>query len=94
MLEKQFHYKLTISDIRGSAHRDKLIEAIKSIKVLPQPEMTDIRWGVIFYGLDSSRVVALYFNKIGSGGAVADDSVSFKGNVFKWLDGNFSTSFR
>ena len=66
MLEKQFHYKLTIRDIRGGAHQDKLIEAMKSLAVQAEGEMTDIRWGIVFYGLDESRVGALYFDKSGS----------------------------
>lgn len=94
MLEKQFHYKLTIRDIRGGAHQDKLIEAMKSLAVQAEGEMTDIRWGIVFYGLDESRVGALYFDKSGSKGAVGDTPASFKGGLFKWLDGNFSVSFR
>src|SRR5207247_7365468 len=68
MLEKQFHYKLTIRDVRGGVHQDKLVEAAKSITVRPETEMPDLRWGVIFYGLDDSRVGALYFVKTGTGG--------------------------
>lgn len=94
MLEKQFHYKLTFRDIRGNIHKNKLVEAIKSMAVQPQAEMADIRWGVIFYGVDDIRVGAIYFNKTGSSGAVGNVPVSFKGNFFKWLDSNFSNCFR
>ena len=94
MLEKQFHYKLTIRDVRGGLHQQKLTEAAKSIAVQPETEMPDLRWGVIFYGLDDRRVGALYFDKTGSRGGVGDTPVSFKGGFFKWLDGNFSDCFR
>ena len=94
MLEKQFHYKLTIRDVRTGAYQDKLVEAARSIAVQPGTEIPDLRWGVVFYSLDDSRVGALYFAKTGSSGAVGDAPVSFKGNFFKWLDRNFSTCFR
>ena len=94
MLEKQFHYKLTIRDVRGEVHQEKLTEAAKSVAVKPETEMPDLRWGAIFYGLDGSRVGALYFDKTGSRGGVGDTPVSFKGGFFKWLDGNFSECFR
>jgi hypothetical protein len=94
MLERQFHYKLTIRDVRGEVHQEKLTEAAKSITVQPETEMPDLRWGVIFYGLDDTRVGALYFDKTGSRGGVGDTPVSFKGGFFEWLDGNFSGCFR
>jgi hypothetical protein len=94
MLEKQFHYKLTIRDVRGGVHYSKLVAITKSIVIQPQSEMADLRWGVIFYGMDESRVAAFYFDKEGSTGAVGDIPVSFRGEFFKWLEGNFSTCFR
>lgn len=93
-LERQFYYKLTIRDIRGGAHQAKLIDGMKSLAVQPESEMADIRWGVVFYGTDESRVGALYFDKSGSTGAVGVSPVSFKNDLFKWLDGSFSSSFR
>lgn len=93
MLEKQFDYKLTIRDIRGGAYRDKLVKAIESIEVKSQSAMEDIRWGAIFYDQNDMRVGAIYFNKTGNSGAVGDEPVSFKGDFFKWMDGNFSNCF-
>ncbi|PYV30999.1 MAG: hypothetical protein DMG09_26445, partial [Acidobacteria bacterium] len=75
-------------------HQQKLTEAAKSIAVQPETVMPDLRWGVIFYGLDDRRVGVLYFDKTGSRGGVGDTPVSFKGGFFKWLDGNFSDCFR
>jgi hypothetical protein len=94
MLEKQFHYKLTIRDIRGGVHQQKLADALQSVAVRPEQEMPDLRWGVIFYGLDDSRVAGFYFDKTGGRGGVDGTPVSFKGGLFKWLDGNFSDCFR
>lgn len=94
MLEKQFYYKLTIRDIRSNVRKKKLLEAVRSIVVLPQAEMPDIRWGIIFYDVNDSRVGAIYFDKKGGHGAVEGVPVSFKGDLFKWLDENFSSCFR
>lgn len=93
-LERQFHYMLTIRDIRGGAYQPKLIEATKSLAVQSRSEMPDIRWGIVFYGPNETRAGAVYFDKSGDSGAVDSAPVSFKGDLFKWLDRNFSSCFR
>lgn len=93
-LEKQFHYKITIRDMRGGRYRESLLEALKSISAQPEPEMPDLRWGLLFYDLNGARVGAIYFDKWGKRGAVGDIPVSFKGKLFKWLDRNFSCCLR
>jgi hypothetical protein len=94
MLERQYYYKLTIRDVRGNIQQNKLVEAMKSTMAQPQSEVTDIRWGIVFYNVDGTRVGALYFDKSGNNGAVNDTAASFKGDLFKWLDENFSGCFR
>lgn len=94
MLERQFHYKLTIRDLRGGAYQDSIANAVKSITVQRATEIPDVRWGVVFYGKDDSRIGALYLDKSGFSGVVDYDPVSFRGDLFKWLDGNFSRCFR
>lgn len=93
-LEKNYHCKLTIRDIRFGANRPKLIEAVKSVSVWPRSNMGDIRWGIVFYGINEARVAGLYFDKWGNRGAVDSTPVSFNGGLFRWLDRNFSRSFR
>lgn len=94
MLEKSFYYKLTIRDASGGIYGQKLAELLRSLKVQPRTEMADIRWGIIFYDVNDSRAGAIYFDKWGKDGAVGDIPVSFKGDLFKWLDGNCSRCFR
>ncbi|GAB4351230.1 MAG: hypothetical protein Kow0099_35230 [Candidatus Abyssubacteria bacterium] len=94
MLETQFHYKLTIRDMRGGAYREELAKTLKSTAVQPQSEMVDIRWGIVFYDANDMRVGAVYLSKWGKNGAVGETPVSFKGKLFKWLDRNFSECFR
>jgi hypothetical protein len=95
MLEKRFYYKLTISDIRGNTREKELVEALKSATVRPLSEMPDIRWGIIFYDANDRRAGAIYFDTAWRGrGAVAGIPISFKGDLFKWLDDHFSSCFR
>lgn len=94
MLEEQFHYKLTIRDVRGGLQQRPLSEAIKSVGVKAEMEMADLRWGIIFYSLDDRRLGALYFDKTGRRGGVGTTPVSFRGDLFNWLNENFSTCFR
>lgn len=91
MLEKQFHYMVTIRDLRDSLLRSKILEAAKSISVEPRADMPDLRWGVVFYDEKNARINALYFDKTGKSGAVGNTAVSFKGNFLKWLEGGFSS---
>ncbi len=58
MLEKQFHYKLTISEIRGNVHNKQLLDAIKSMTIQTKSEMKDLRWGVIF-GFPRTRLFSV-----------------------------------
>lgn len=93
LLERQFSYKFTIRDLRGEAHQKRLMAATKSVVVQANPEMPDIRWGVIFYNVDDVRVGSIYFDKSGRKGAVNSTAVSFKGDLFQWLNENFSKCF-
>lgn len=94
MLEKQYYYKLTVRDVRGWAQQNKLVETMRSIVAQPQSEMKEIRWGIVFYSMDGGRAGALYFDTSGNNGAVDNTAVSFKGDLFKWLDNSFSGCFR
>jgi len=94
MVERQFDYRLTIRDVRDWILQKKLVAALKSVKVQPQPEMTDLRWGAVFYGVDGTRIGAVYFDIWGKKGAVDSTPVSFSGDLFKWLNRNFLNCFR
>jgi hypothetical protein len=94
MIERQFAYKLTINSFNGGMYKDSLVAAVGSIQVQPLPEMPDLRWAAIFYGLDDARIASLYFDRSGMKGAVNNASVSFQGGLFNWLDSNFSTTFK
>ncbi len=94
MLQRQFHYELTIRDIRGGVYERKLAALAKATTVKPRAEMPDLRWGVIFYDAGEKPVVAFYFDKTGNYGAVDDVPVSFGGDLFDWLKGSFSDCFR
>jgi len=94
MLEKQFFYKLIIRDVKDVMQKKELIDAMQSVTVRNYTETGDLRWGIIFYDTAGSRVGGIYFNGIGKIGAVGSTPVSFNGKLFKWLDINFSKSFR
>jgi hypothetical protein len=94
MLERQFHNKLVIRDVVSSVHRTELSKVLKSLSAQSRTESADLRWGVIFYLRNESRIGALYFNANGSRGAVGTEPVSFKGDFFDWLDSTFSRCLR
>ena len=94
MLERQFQYKLTIRDIRGSAYQSGMTAALKTEIAEPTTDMSDIRWGIMFYGSNDVRLGSLYFDGSGHSGVVDRTPVSFKGQFFGWLEGNFSKSFQ
>jgi hypothetical protein len=90
LLEHSFHYKLVIGDIRGSAYAASLTSAVGSMSAEPGGEMGDLRWGMTFYDQGDQRIASLYFDASGHRGAIDSTPVSFKGDLFKWLDDNFS----
>jgi hypothetical protein len=94
MLERSFHYKLTIRDVRGGAYSSDLLATVASVTVRPAAEMGDLRWGVLFYDAAEKRVASIYFDSSGRRGAVDSQSVSFDGDLSKWLDTNFSKAFK
>jgi hypothetical protein len=94
MLERSFHYKLIIHDIRGGAYGPDLLAALVSTSVEPAAEMGDLRWGVIFFNVAEQRIASLYFDASGRRGALDSQGVSFKGALGKWLDANFSNAFK
>ena len=94
LLETGFDYKFVIHDMRAGAYRDGAVQAVRSVETQSDSNLADLRWAVIFYDTNDARVGAVYFDKTGRHGAVDKIPVAFKGNFFKWLDANFSSSFR
>jgi hypothetical protein len=94
MIERQFEYKLTIRSVRGGMYENSLAAAARSILVQPQPEIPDLRWAAIFYGVDDTRIASMYFDRSGRNGALNNAAVSFQGDFFKWLDNNFGSCFK
>ena len=94
MLERAFSYKLIVSDIRGGAYAASVTAAVASMSAKPTDEMGDLRWGVAFFDQNEQRIASFYFDRSGRRGAVDDLPVSFSGDMFKWLDKNFSDAFK
>lgn len=94
MLERSFHYKLIIRDIRGGVYASSLIAAVASTSAELSAEMGDLRWGVAFFDQNEQRIESFYFDASGHRGAVDSLPVSYKGDMLKWLDDNFSKAFK
>ncbi|HET6216818.1 MAG TPA: hypothetical protein VFE27_07335 [Acidobacteriaceae bacterium] len=94
MLERGYHYKLTIRDLRGGAYQPDLLAAVAATVVQPAEDMGDLRWGIIFFDTNGQRVASLYFDASGHRGAVDSTPVSFQGGIGEWLSTNFSKAFR
>lgn len=88
-LETAFFYKLTIQYISGQSYRD-FTAALKTLKIKSVGQGTDLRWGVIFYADDGSRVAGVYFNRWGTAGWVDNVPVVFQADIVSSL-GIFST---
>jgi hypothetical protein len=89
-IEKGFHYKLTVRDLRGGLYQDELTKAVKTVYVAPVDRNPDLRWALIFYDTVGVRVTGLYFDSSGRIGTVDEAPVSFRGNLFEWLNARFS----
>jgi hypothetical protein len=85
MLEKQYHYKLTIREIENYRMKSKLFDAVGSLALGPTERTGDLRWGIIFYKKDGTRLCAIYADAGGSVGSVDLDGVFLKGDLISWL---------
>lgn len=94
MLERIYHYKLIIRDLRGGAYERNLLDAVSSISVTPSEDKADLRWGIIFYDASERRMGALYCDASGRLGEVDSVSVSLRGDLREWLDSSFSGAFK
>jgi hypothetical protein len=92
-LDEHFVYRLTIRGGGIGGYDSGLYDVLKSTVVQPESKMPDLRWGIVFYGPKDDRLCSVYFDRWGNG-AVGDIPVSFKGDLFKWLNDNFSECFR
>src|SRR6516164_438739 len=89
MLERSFHYKLVVRDIRGGPYAASLTAALASTSADPASEMGDLRWGIAFFDVNDQRIDSLYFDASGRHGAVDSLATVFKSGLPKWLGENF-----
>lgn len=94
MLETGYLYKLSIVHIRTGLYGRDFQGAMASVFASPSASQGDLRWAIIFYDYKDNRMGAIYFDARGENGYVDYTSVSFRGNLFNWLDKNFSGIFR
>lgn len=92
-LENEYHNKLIIRDIGSTRYRKKLADSLYTVSAQVRADTADLRWGVIFYSRNETRLGAVFFDRSGQYGAVNNISVSFKGDFFHWLDATFSDCF-
>ena len=92
-LEHSPDYRLIVKDIRRGALKRPLLEALRSLTATQSENPSDIRWGVIFYNAEGTRLVGLYFDRYGHRGAIDSIPVDMQGNFFSWLKDKFSDCF-
>lgn len=94
MIETGYLYKLSIAHIRTGLYGRDFQGAMASVFASPSASQGDLRWAVIFFDCKDNRMGAIYFDARGENGYVDYTSVSFRGDLFNWLNKNFSGIFR
>jgi len=94
VIERAFHFRLTIADIRTWKDRPALLTALKTLSVEPTAGAPDLRWGLIFSDINKKRMEAIYFDGTGVTGMLGSDTVTFKGDFFRWVTEKFLPEFR
>ncbi len=92
-LQKDFFYRLTIRTNPNRSLEKELVEALKTFKVQPSSEGTDLRWGIIFYDHKMRRVGAIFFGRVGSKGVIGSTDMHCNNSLFDWLVSHFSCCF-
>ncbi len=91
-LESGWFFKFTVRRL-DPANSAELTKVLKAIKTGPYSAKMDFRSAVIFYSWpEEKRIGAIYFDRIGSHGAVNDVPVSFGENLLGELERAFSLS--
>jgi hypothetical protein len=94
MVELAYFYKFTINEVAMKKEQGALLEAVNSATITVLEKMPDLRWGLIFYDRRGNRLGAMYFNELGNYGAVGESPVAFTGDLFHWIERNFSGCFK
>jgi hypothetical protein len=94
LLETQYYNKLTMARLNSNLYRDALIRSFDTLSVSPRGQMADLRWGVVFFSTDGTRLGAVYFDGAGRFGAINETPVAFGGQFFDWLSTTFSACFQ
>jgi hypothetical protein len=92
-LERHPDYRLVVRDIRASALRKPLSEALSSLSVEPSSDPGDLRWGVVFYDLQGKRLLGIFFDRYGRRGTIDSAPASVHGRFFEWLSNTYSGCF-
>lgn len=92
-LEQHPDYRLVVRDIRASALRKPLSDALSSLVVAQSSDPGDLRWGVVFYDLQDKRLLGIFVDRYGQRGTIDSAPVSARGQFFQWLSRTFSGAF-
>jgi hypothetical protein len=93
-IETTFHYRFTIRMLRGSGYEADVRRVVRSLSVRQSAETPDLRWGMVFHDLEEKRVAAIYLDGRGAIGVVDRAVVSIQGELFDWLEQEFSPLLR
>jgi hypothetical protein len=98
VLENHYSYKFTIQYEGVNRYLPSLIESLKETKIKPSNANSDLRWGVIFFGLNERRITSVYIDYFGMAGYIDSTAVNFveseQKGVLKWIKNNFSNIFK
>jgi hypothetical protein len=93
-IEGIYHYKFTIRELRNGLYHQDLARAVKTVSLESREDLPDMRWGIIFYDTTDQRVAGIYLNGTGGEGAIDLDPVIVRGELYDWLQAQFSATFR
>ena len=93
-LDRDFTYKFCVQRPANTPQWAALRSALLNTRTRNEVGLADLRWGIVFYGMDNRRIGTVYFDGTGRHGAVGTQPVAFKGSVFAWLLSNCEPAMR
>ena len=93
-IDAVYAYKFTIRDLRNGLYQRELARAVKTLSVGSRDDLAEVRWGIIFYDAADQRVAGIYFGRGGGDGAIDQNPVVIRGELYDWLNEQFSALFR
>lgn len=93
MLEKNYHYRLVITNTSVAQTLDSFVNALEKTKMTQRKDRADFRWACLIYDKNDVRILSIFLDGECTKAAIGDLSVILDGPLNNWFKANFLNCF-